>query len=149
MKKLRIIVFLVLYSALTNVHAQADCILGVGITNDTIIFDVFQLNAAQREKLINFSAELKYRNELLNIELENIMERHPQSNVTELSQLAEKYRSVMDSMGSVQTIIDKRMLSLFNAKQYALYRSLCREASRSPLLVVPAVYADSVNNENR
>lgn len=132
-----------------GLSAQTDCILGVGVTNDTIISEVFQLNEAQHEKLVNFGAEIKYRNELLNRELENIMNRHPQSSVSELEQLAKKYKSVMDSMERVQTIIDKRMLALFNLKQYGLYQSLCKEASRSPYIIVPTVYSDSVNNQNR
>jgi hypothetical protein len=129
--------------------AQADCILGVGLTNDSIISDVFQLNEMQHEKLVSFSAELKYRNDLLNNELQNVKSRHPQSNVKELSQLADKYKSVMDSMASVQIMIDKRMLTLFNSKQYELYRNLCKEASRSPFIIIPTVYSDSINNENR
>jgi hypothetical protein len=129
--------------------AQADCILGVGLTNDSIISDVFQLNEMQHVKLVSFSAELKYRNDLLNNELQNVKSRHPQSNVKELSQLADKYKSVMDSMASVQIMIDKRMLTLFNSKQYELYRNLCKEASRSPFIIIPTVYSDSTNNENR
>ena len=134
---------------LNKTYAQADCILGVGLTSDSIISDVFQLNKMQHEKLVSFSAELKYRNDLLNNELQNVKSRHPQSNVKELSQLADKYKSVMDSMTQVQTMIDKRMLTLFNSKQYELYRNLCKEASRSPLIVIPTVYSDSINNENR
>lgn len=149
MKKIKLTVFLVLCCAVHGLSAQADCVLGVGVTNDTIISEVFQLNEAQHEKLVNFSAEIKYRNELLNRELENIMNRPPQSSVSELEQLAKKYKSVMDSMERVQTIIDKRMLALFNLKQYGLYRSLCKEASRSPYIIVPTVYSDSVNNQNR
>jgi hypothetical protein len=103
----------------------------------------------QHEKLVSFSAELKYRNDLLNNELQNVKSRHPQSNVKELSQLADKYKSVMDSMFTIQTMIDKRMMTLFNAKQYELYRNLCKEASRSPFIVIPTVYPDSTNIENR
>ncbi|APQ18236.1 hypothetical protein BTR34_13280 [Maribacter hydrothermalis] len=149
MKKYSFIVFFYAFTFFNMLNAQADCILGVGITNDSIISDIFLLNEMQHEKLRSFSAELKYRNDLLNIELKNVKNRHPQSNVTELRQLADKYKSVMDSMSSVQSMIDKRMLSLFNSKQYELYRVLCKEAARSPFVVIPVVYTDSVNNENR
>lgn len=149
MKKFSFLMFFCASTFFNTLNAQADCILGVGVTNDSIISDVFQLNEMQNEKLRSFSAELKYRNDLLNIELKNVKNRHPQSNVTELRQLADKYKNVMDSMSRVQSMIDKRMLSLFNSKQYELYRSLCKEAARSPFIVVPAVYTDSVNNENR
>lgn len=131
-----------------KISAQADCILGVGITNDTIITTIFQLNTLQKEKLINLGAELKFRKDILNNELQNIADRHPQSTVKELGQLADKYKGVMDSMGRVQTMIDKRMLTLFNSKQYERYRTLCNEAFRSPFIVLPTVYADSVNNKN-
>lgn len=149
MKIFRLLVVFCSFLLLNKTYAQADCILGVGLTSDSIISDVFQLNEMQHEKLVSFSAELKYRNDLLNNELQNVKSRHPQSNVKELSQLADKYKSVMDSMTQVQTMIDKRMLTLFNSKQYELYRNLCKEASRSPLIVIPTVYSDSINNENR
>ena len=149
MKIFRLLVVFCFFLLLNKTYAQADCILGVGLTSDSIISDVFQLNEMQHEKLVSFSAELKYRNDLLNNELQNVKSRHPQSNIKELSQLADKYKSVMDSMAQVQTMIDKRMLTLFNSKQYELYRNLCKEASRSPLIVIPTVYSDSINNENR
>jgi len=132
-----------------NLCAQADCILGVGITNDSIISEIFQLNDMQHEKLVSFSAEIKFRNDLLNNELQNVKERHPQRTVTELRQLADKYKGVIDSMGRVQKMIDKRMLALFNSNQYELYLSLCKEALRSPYIVSPTVYTDSISEENR
>ncbi|MGB3150989.1 MAG: hypothetical protein WBB27_10025 [Maribacter sp.] len=128
---------------------QADCVLGVGLTDDATIVEIFQLNEMQQENLANFGAELKYRNDLLNNQLENVMKRHPQSNATELRQLADKYKGVMDSMAVVQQMIDKKVLALFNEKQYELYLSLCKEASRSPFVVIPAVYNDSIAIKNR
>lgn len=141
-----VLAFLLLFA---NVNAQADCILGVGVTNDSIISDIFQLNEMQHEKLESFSAEIKYRNDILSNELENVKSRHPQSSVTELRQLADKYKVVMDSMAAVQEMIDKKMLALFNSNQYELYLSLCKDASRSAYIVVPAVYTDSISIENR
>ncbi len=134
---------------IANVNAQADCILGVGVTSDSIISDIFQLNDMQKEKLESFSGEVKYRNDILSNELENVKSRHPQSSVEELRQLAGKYKVVMDSMARVQEMIDKRMLALFNSNQYKLYLSLCKEASRSAYIITPAVYTDSIPNENR
>ncbi|TDT47461.1 hypothetical protein CLV90_1537 [Maribacter spongiicola] len=149
MMKIRYVVAIAFLLLFANVNAQADCILGVGVTNDSIISDIFQLNEMQREKLESFSGEIKYRNDVLSNELENVKNRHPQSSVKELQQLADEYKSVMDSMGRVQKMIDKRMLALFNSKQYDLYLSLCKNASRSPYIVVPAVYTDSISSENR
>lgn len=139
----------IMMACTTSVWAQADCVLGVGITDDATLTGIFQLNDMQKEKLTNYAAELKYRNELLNDQLENVMKRHPQSTPSELRQLADKYKGVMDSMTSIQTMIDKKVLSLFNEKQYKLYLSLCNEASRSPFIVVPAVYNDSISVKDR
>lgn len=128
----------------TEVKSQVDCVLGVGITEDATLIDIFQMNEVQQENLANFGAELKYRNEILNNQLENITRRHPQSTPTELGQLASKYKAVMDSMEMVQALVDKKVLALFNEKQYELYLSLCKEAARSPFLVVPKIYNDSI-----
>ncbi len=125
--------------------AQADCILGVGVTADSALVSVFQLNTSQIDKLTSYSEEVKYRQGILDNKLENIQKRNPQSNFSELSKLATDYNIIMDSMALVQTLIDKRLLALFNEKQYTLYRNLCREASRSPLVVVPLVYKDSLH----
>ncbi|MGO4920725.1 hypothetical protein [Maribacter spongiicola] len=144
--------FLVLTASVlffVNGYSQADCILGVGVTSDSIISDIFQLNEMQHEKLESLSAEVKYRNNVLSNELENVKSRHPQSNVTELRQLADKYKVVMDSMARVQEMTDKKMLALFNPKQYELYQSLCKEAYRSPYIVAPTMNTDSIVDENR
>ena len=93
---------------------------------------------------MNFSAELKYRNELLNNQADNILKRHPQSSEAELMVLAEKYTIIRDSISSVQRMIDIRTLKLFNLKQYQRYLELCNEAFRQPLRIVPANYQDSI-----
>ncbi|TLF45701.1 hypothetical protein [Maribacter aurantiacus] len=127
-----------------SVRSQADCLLGVGITENDSLADIFQMNDVQKQELLNLSAELKYRNEILNVQLENVYNRHPQNTVEELNQLALKYRNVMDSMQSVQSMIDKKLLALLNPKQYQLYLDLCHEASRSPFVITPKVYSDSI-----
>lgn len=134
--------FLCVYSE--AIWSQADCVLGVGITENEIISDIFQMNDSQKEQLANLAAELQYRNEILNNRLENIYNRHPQNSVDELNQLAVKYRDVMDSMELVQSMMDRKVLSLFNEKQYELYLSLCQQAARSPYVITPKVYGDSV-----
>ena len=127
-----------------NSWSQNDCVLGVGVTEDETIIQVFQLNEAQKEQMVNFSAELKYRIELLENQAENMMKRHPQSTADELKVLASKYSVLRDSMEKVQTMIDKRVLRLFNEKQYRRYLQLCSEAYRQPLRVIPKNYQDSI-----
>ncbi|RRQ49097.1 hypothetical protein DZC72_00215 [Maribacter algicola] len=136
---------LVLFSF--SVRSQADCLLGVGITESDSLVDIFQMNDFQKKQLVNLAAELQYRNEILNVRLENIYNRHPQNTVEELNELALKYRGVMDSMELMQSMIDKRVLSLLNAKQYQLYLDLCHEASRSPFVITPKVYTDSISEK--
>lgn len=138
--------FLVVLSlvCLQGLVAQDDCILGVGVTANETIISVFQLNEEQVEKMANLGAELKYRNELLSNQLENITKRHPQSSEEDLMKLAGEYKTMMDSMGRVQKMIDKKVLALFNKKQYNRYINLCEEAFRRPLYVIPVNYNDSL-----
>jgi len=148
-KSFKVFICVLLVIAFTvEVRSQADCVLGVGITDNETLVTVFQMNEMQQENLTNFEAELKYRNEILNNQLKNITERHPQSTPTELAQLASKYKAVMDSMQVIQTFTDKKLLRLFNEKQYELYLSLCKEASRSPYIVEPKVYNDSIPSKD-
>lgn len=149
MVKFRYVVVLASVLLFKNVNAQADCILGVGVTSDSIISDIFQLNEMQKKQLELLSADVKLLNEALNDNLTEVKSKHPQSNVTELRQLADKYKVVMDSMANVQKVMDKKMLALFNSNQYELYLSLCKDALRSAYIVTPAVYADSISNKNR
>lgn len=135
---------LVLLFFANRLNAQADCIMGVGVVEDSVLIAIFQLNAEQSKQLVNFSAELQYRNEILDNTLKNTRKRHPQSTVRELSDLAAEYNVMMDSMHAVQVMVEKRLLTLFNQNQYSLYRNLCLEASKSPLVVVPTVYSDTV-----
>ncbi len=147
--KFRYVVVLAFVLLFKNVNAQADCILGVGVTSDSIISDIFQLNEMQKKQLELLSTDVKLLNEALNDNLVEVKSKHPQSNVTELRQLADKYKVVMDSMVNVQKVMDKKMLALFNSNQYKLYLSLCKDALRSAYIVTPAVYADSISNKNR
>lgn len=147
--KFRYVVVLASVLLFKNVNAQADCILGVGVTSDSIISDIFQLNEMQKQQLELLSTDVKLLNEALNDNLAEVKSKHPQSNVTELRQLADKYKVVMDSMANVQKVMDKKMLALFNSNQYELYLSLCKDALRSAYIVTPAVYADSISNKNR
>jgi len=135
---------LICFLFIDGLMAQNDCILGVGISKDETIIAIFQLNEEQAEQMINFSAELKYRNELLNNQAENILKRHPQSSAAELMVLAEKYNVIRDSMDRVQQMIDIKTLKLFNKNQYQRYLELCTEAYRQPFRVVPINIQDSI-----
>ena len=140
----RKLLFLVFVFAAQFIKAQDDCILGVGITPDSTLIEIFQLNEQQTEKIRNWSAELKYRNELLTNQAENLLKRHPQNSVGELSVLAEKYKVISDSITIIQRMVDKRTLKMLNKKQYELYLNLCQQAFREPYRVIPTNYRDSI-----
>ena len=124
--------------------AQNDCILGVGVTPNETIIEVFQLNKEQADKMVNLAAELQYRNELLNNQIENTRKKQPQSSQADLMRLAEKYKIIMDSVETIQKMIDKKVLTLFNEKQYDRYINLCQETYMRPMYVVPTMYPDSL-----
>ncbi len=127
-----------------GVRAQADCILGVGITNDNTLIDVFQLNTAQQGHLIRYGEQARTTKDMLEKKLNDLKENHPQSTVGELTKLASEFTVLMDSMTAVQAAADKNLLLLFNEKQYNRYRNLCEEAYKTPIVVIPVVHRDSL-----
>ncbi|MEM9000215.1 MAG: hypothetical protein AAGB24_08110 [Bacteroidota bacterium] len=83
----------------------------------------------------NWSAELKYRNMLLADRAKALLNRNAQSAPEDLMAMSYRYRALMDSMKQNMRMIDKRVLSLFNDKQYNLYITLCKGVAHSPLYV--------------
>lgn len=114
---------------------QEDCYLGIGGKDDATIIEVFQLNDEQVEKMMNWGAELNYRNGFLRDQAKNLLKRHSQSSPEDLLAMSYEYRGLLDSMKSNMRMLDQRMLSLFSNDQYNLYIKLCNTASRSPIFV--------------
>lgn len=117
-------------------NGQEDCFLGLGGEDHDAIVSVFQLSDQQQEDLKNWGAELKFRNEVFKIRAEKLLKNHAQKSPEDLLNLSFKYRSLLDSMRSNLRMLDKRMLSTFNDKQYNLYIELCNSVLMSP------IYAD-------
>lgn len=115
--------------------AQMDCMLGVGGPDEEIIAQVFQLNDEQREKLKNWSAELKVRNDILRDQAEFLMKQNEESSPEVLVAVSQKYRVIQDSMEQNVRMMDKRLLTIFNHKQYQYYIKLCGELSLRPIHV--------------
>ncbi|WP_420319941.1 hypothetical protein [Flagellimonas sp.] len=113
--------------------AQEECALGIGGENDEAIAEVFQLNEQQLEKLRNWSAELKVRNTLLKDQAKFLLKRNAQSSPEDLLSMSHKYRSLLDSMRQNVRMLDKRLLSIFNSKQYNLYMELCGQMMLRPI----------------
>lgn len=114
-------------------RAQLDCMLGVGGPDGETMAEVFQLNEEQRERLRNWSAELKYRNALLRDQAEFLLKRNGTSPPEELLKVSVQYRALLDSMQQNILMMDGRMLALFNDRQYQRYLLLCRELSLRPI----------------
>ena len=113
--------------------AQEDCFLGLGGEDHDKIISVFQLSDEQKENLKNWGAELEYRNEIFKIRAERLLKNHAQKSPEDLLNLSFKYRALLDSMRNNLRMLDKRMLSTFNDKQYNLYIELCNSVLMSPI----------------
>ncbi|MEX0314105.1 MAG: hypothetical protein AB3N18_08005 [Allomuricauda sp.] len=115
--------------------AQQECALGIGGGNDDTIAEVFQLNEEQLEKLKNWSAELQVRNDLLKDQAKFLLKRNAQSSPEDLMSMSFKYRNLLDSMKQNLRMLDKRLLSTFNDKQYNLYVELCGQMMLRPIYI--------------
>jgi len=107
--------------------------LGVGGPDGETIAEVFQLNEAQREQLANWGAELKYRNDILRDQAEYLLKRNDTTPPEELLKVSKQYNAILDSMHQNIRMMDRRMLALFNDRQYERYIQLCRELSMRPI----------------
>ncbi len=121
--------------------AQEDCYLGIGGRDDERIVQVFQLTEQQIEQLRNWGAELHVRNEFLENRARWLLKNHPQSTTEDIVKMSDEYKAVLDSMRSNMRMLDRRLLSTFNEKQYNLYVMLCNEVLRNP------IYANRSVNE--
>lgn len=115
--------------------AQMDCILGVGGPDGETIAKVFQLNEEQQEKLKNWGAELKVRNDILREKAEYLMKKNENSTPEVLLEVSKQYRAIQDSMFLNIRMMDKRLLTIFNDKQYERYLGFCNELALRPIHV--------------
>ena len=115
--------------------AQMDCMLGVGGPDGDTIVKVFQLNEEQQEKLKSWAAELKVRNDILREKAEFLMKKNEESTPETLLVVSQQYRTIQDSMAQNIRMMDKRLLTIFNEKQYQYYVKLCNELSLRPIHV--------------
>lgn len=128
------LLYIFLISGLYSV-AQEECFLGIGGQDDEVIEEVFQLNDDQMEKMKNWGAELKIRNEILKDQADFLLRKHEQSSPEDLMAMSYKYKDILDSMKQNVRMLDKRLLSIFNAKQYNFYLELCNQLSLLPIYV--------------
>lgn len=121
-----------------------DCTLGIGGKDAEVLTKVFQLNEAQINSMEVWMGELQTQNKLVEDEIKTLFDTHPQSNQEELENLARKYKALQDKMVATNKSYDRKLLGLFNPKQYERYVALCNEALRRPLSPLRVVKADTL-----
>ena len=135
-----------IFSLCTFWGMAQDCTLDIGGKNSDILIQVFQLNEEQVGHMKTWSAALKVENKVLEDEIQKLFDNHPQSTPEELTTLAAKYKVFQQKIIAASRATDKKLLSIFNVKQYDRYLELCNEAFRSPIKVLPVALKDSVVN---
>lgn len=121
-----------------------ECNLGVGGKNSETLIKVFQLNEMQSSKMEALDAELLIETKTLEDAIQKLFDTHPQSTPEELTKLSEKYKVLEHKLIEAHFKADKELLSTFNEKQYTRYLTLCNEALRRPIEVVPISSTDSI-----
>jgi len=117
-----------------------DCMLGLGGSSAETIVQVFQLNKEQIHKMEEWLAELKLSNKIYQDKITQLFDTHPQSKTEDLEALATKYKVLKDQILANTKEYDRRLLALFNPKQYDRYLELCAAAKRIPFQIVPQPY---------
>jgi len=112
-----------------------DCVLDIGGEQYKIIESAFQLNEEQQQKMENLRAALAVESKLINEEAEKLFNTHPQSTPEELTVLGQKYNVLKQKLLDLTIAYDKKLLSSFNEKQLERYTTLCKAASRRPLVI--------------
>lgn len=121
-----------------------DCTLDIGGKNGDTLIQVFQMNEEQIGQMETWRAELNIEIKVIEEEIQKLFDNHPQSTPEELTTLASKYKVFEQKIVDASKATDKKLLSIFNRKQYDRYLELCHEAIREPIQVVPLVLKDTV-----
>lgn len=121
-----------------------DCTLDIGGKNTDTLIQVFQMNKEQIGQMQSWRAELSIQTKGIEEEIQKLFDNHPQSTPDELTTLAGKYKVMQQKIVEASKAADKKLLSVFNVKQYERYLELCHEALRKPIQVVPVVLKKSV-----
>ncbi len=110
-----------------------DCTLGLGGSDSGVIVQVFQLNEEQQSKMQGWEGELQRYHEGMADKIRQLFDTHPQNTTEELQQLASKYRVLKDEIVATAVAYDRKLLAIFNQRQYQRYQELCQEAGRQPM----------------
>lgn len=111
-----------------------DCTLGIGGKDTDVIVQVFQLNAEQKIQMETWATEFTIQTGEIETQIQQLFDTHPQKSQEDLERLSEKYKVLKDELVASSREFDKKLIGLFNPKQYERYMSLCNEAGRRPML---------------
>ena len=131
--------FFLLFGTLTMCFASnaQDCTLAIAGRDADVIIQVFQMNNEQIAKMQGWRAELEKEMEAAQVQIDRLLESRPQGTPEQLAQLASKYKVLQDRMVEISKSYDKKLLAIFNERQYRRYVGLCREVFLKPLPVNP------------
>lgn len=131
--KLSLTIFFGLVVCVSAYAQMPDCTLGIGGKDTEVIEKVFQLNEEQKTKIDVWIGQLQAENKLREDEIKQLFDTHPQGTHEELETLAKKYKVLKDKMVAASMEYDRKLLGIFNEKQYERYVQLCNEALRRPM----------------
>ena len=111
---------------------SASCTLGLGGKDTEVILQVFQLSAEQQAQTDVWIADYRMRSRMIQDGADSLLRSHPQKTPEDLQELALKYNALKIELVELSEGYDRKLISIFNEKQYALYLKLCEEVNRRP-----------------
>jgi hypothetical protein len=110
-----------------------DCPLGLGGTDPQQIARVFELDAAQQQRMLQWVDSLEAKNAPLQLRLDELLESHPQQTPEQLTSMGQKYEAIKEEMVRNSLFYDRLLLGIFRPAQYRNYADLCQELDLYPL----------------
>ena len=95
-----------------------DCTLGIGNKDTEVIFQVFKLNEEQKVLAEALAAEYQKDSRLIQEQVDELFESHPQGTPDDLQKMARKFDSLKVQLIDMSRSYDQKLVSLFNQKQY-------------------------------
>ncbi len=114
-----------------------DCTLAIGGKDTDVIIQVFQMNNEQIAKMEAWKVELEKETDAAQQQANQLLESQPQTTPEDLEKIAVEYKKIQNRVAEISKSYDRKLLAIFNEKQYRRYVGLCREIFLKPLVVTP------------
>jgi hypothetical protein len=112
---------------------EADCTLGIGGRDTEVVVRVFKLSDEQQQQLSLWVSELQSYQKDMSEQVRELFDKHPQHNLEEIQTLASKYKVLREEIEATSKAFDRKLINIFDERQYAQYRQLCKEAKRQAM----------------